>query len=199
MPVSVRRRCSSLAVVIGLSAAGCGSETPKADPSIQFSAIPPAAVGGSDRVAAIGGRVTGARPGQRIVIYTRSGVWWVQPTTAQPFTTVELDGTWKSGIHLGTEYAALLVDAGYRPMNTRDALPPPGNGVVAMAIVKGTGDFVTRASKVLTFSGYEWDVRSIPSDRGGPNDYDPDNAWTDAQGKMHPSSRGARVAGPARK
>ena len=70
-------------------------------------------------------------------------------------------------------------------MNTRDALPPPGNGVVAMAIVKGTGDFATRASKVLTFSGYEWDVRSIPSDRGGPNKYDPDNAWTDAHGMMH--------------
>ena len=185
MPVSVRLLCSSIAVVIGLSVAGCRDETPKADPAIQFSAIPPAAVGGSERVAPIGGRVTGARSGQRIVIYTRSGVWWVQPPTAQPFTTVELDGTWKSTIHLGTEYAALLVDAGYRPVNTRDALPPLGNGVVAMAIVKGTGDFVTRASKVLTFSGYEWDVRSIPSDRGGPNDYDPDNAWTDAQGMMH--------------
>ena len=38
---------------------------------------------------------------------------------------------------------------------------------------------------MLTFSGYEWDVRSIPSDRGGPNDYDPDNAWTDAEGLLH--------------
>ena len=185
MPVSVRLLCSSIAVVIGLSVAGCRDETPKADPAIQLSVIPPAAVGGSEMVAPIAGRVTGARSGQRIVIYTRSGVWWVQPTTAQPFTTVELDGMWKSTIHLGTEYAALLVDAGYRPANTRDALPPLGNGVVATTIAKGTGDFVTRASKVLTFSGYEWDVRSIPSDRGGPNDYDPDNAWTDAQGMMH--------------
>ena len=185
MPVPVRLLCSSIAVVIGLSAAGCGAETPKANPAIQWSVIPPAAVGGSEAVAPIAGRVTGARPGQRIVIYTRSGVWWVQPTTAQPFTTVEPDGTWKSTIHLGAEYAALLVDAGYRPVNTRDALPPLGNGVVAMTIAKGTGDFVTRASRVLTFSGYEWDVRSIPSDRGGPNDYDPDNAWTDARGMMH--------------
>jgi len=176
MPVSVRLLCSSIAVVIGLSVAGCRDEPPKADPAIQLSAIPPAAVGGSEMVAPIAGRVTGARSGQRIVIYTRSGVWWVQPTTAQPFTTVELDGTWKSTIHLGTEYAALLVDAGYRPVNTRDTLPPLGNGVVATTIARGTGDFVTRASKVLTFSGYEWDVRSIPSDRGGPNDYDPDNA-----------------------
>ena len=63
-------------------------------------------------MAPIGGRVTGARPGQRIVIYTKSGVWWVQPLTAQPFTTVEPDGTWKNTIHLGMEYAALLVDDG---------------------------------------------------------------------------------------
>jgi hypothetical protein len=28
-------------------------------------------------------------------------------------------------------------------------------------------------------------VRDIPRDRGGPNDYDPDNAWTDAKGLLH--------------
>lgn len=44
---------------------------------------------------------------------------------------------------------------------------------------------MTRPLKVLTFSGYEWDVRDIPRDRGGPNDYDPDNAWTDAKGLLH--------------
>ncbi len=185
MSVFVRLACSCVALTIGLSVVGCPKDTPRANPSVQFSAVPPAAAGGTDRVAPIGGRVTGARSGQRIVIYAKSGVWWVQPTTAQPFTNVELDGTWKSTIHLGDEYAALLVDAGYRPANTRDALPPLGNGVVAMATVQGGGDFVTRASKVLTFSGYEWDVRSMPSDRGGTNDYDPDNAWTDAQGRLH--------------
>ena len=158
---------------------------PRDEPSIQFTTIPPAAVGGSERVAPIGGRATGIRPGQRIVIYTKSGVWWVQPLTSEPFTTVGPDGTWENTIHLGMEYAALLVDDGYRPANTRDALPPLGGGVIAIASVKGTGDLQTRASKVLTFSGYEWDVRSIPSDRGGPNDYDPDNAWTDAEGLLH--------------
>jgi hypothetical protein len=77
------------------------------------------------------------------------------------------------------------VENGYRPANPRDALPPVGNGVIAIATVKGTGDLVTRPPKVLTFSGYEWDVRDIPSDRGGPNDYHPDNAWTDAKGLLH--------------
>jgi hypothetical protein len=35
------------------------------------------------------------------------------------------------------------------------------------------------------FSGYEWEVRQTPSDRGGANDYDPANAWTDAEGCLH--------------
>jgi len=163
----------------------CRREVPREVPSIHFTAIPPAAAGGSDRVAPIAGRATGLRAGQRIVIYTKAGVWWIQPLTSQPFTTVGPDSTWQNTIHLGLEYAALLVDEGYQPANTRDALPPLGGGVVAIASVKGTGIVLTRPPKVLTFSGYEWDVRDIPSDRGGPNEYDPDNAWTDAEGLLH--------------
>jgi hypothetical protein len=172
-------------LLLGAAAAGCRNETATIEPSIQFTRVPPAAVGGSERLAAIAGRALGVRPGQQIVIYTKSGVWWVQPLTAQPFTPVQADSTWQNTIHLGSEYAALLVEDGYRPANTRDALPPLGDGVIAIATVKGTGDLFTRPPKVLTFGGYEWGVRDIPSDRGGPNEYDPDNAWTDAEGLLH--------------
>ena len=136
-------------------------------------------------MAAIAGRVTGARPGQRIVLFARSGVWWVQPLTSDPFTSVESDSTWKNQVHLGTEYGALLVDPAYRPPDTTDVLPQPGGGVVAVATIKGTGDLSSRPRKVLPFSGYEWDVREVPSDRGGANDYDPENAWVDGDGAMH--------------
>jgi hypothetical protein len=175
----------ALLVLSCVPVTGCSRDIPREEPAIQITTIPPAAAGGSERVAAIGGRATGLRPGQRIVIYTKAGVWWIQPLTAQPFTTVSADSTWQNTIHLGSDYAALLVDASYRPANTRDALPPMGSGVIAIATVKGTGNLMTRPPKVLTFSGYEWDVRDIPSDRGGPNDYDPDNAWTDAEGLLH--------------
>jgi hypothetical protein len=185
MLVSVRTLWLGALVLLGATAAGCRNETPAIEPSIEFTTIPPAAVGGSERVAPIAGRAVGVRPGQRIVLYTKSGVWWVQPLTAQPFTTVGPDSTWQNRIHLGVEYAALLVEDGYQPAHTRDALPAVGNGVIAIATVNGAGDVLTRPPKVLTFSGYEWDVRDIPSDRGGPNDYDPDNAWTDAEGLLH--------------
>ena len=175
------RTCLLLLICL---AAACRGNSPAVSPAIGFTTIPPAAAGGSDRTAAIAGKVTGAIPGQRLVLYAKAGVWWVQPLTAAPFTTIEGDGSWNSTIHLGTEYAALLVDPGYRPPDTAEALPQPGAGVVVVAVVKGSGD-VPPAGKRLSFSGYEWDVRTTPSDRGGANDYHPDNAWVDADGLLH--------------
>ena len=55
----------------------CANSAPP--PSITFTRIPPAAKGGPDVLDTIEGRVTGARPDQRLVIYSRSSVWWVQP------------------------------------------------------------------------------------------------------------------------
>ena len=167
--------------------AACDLGRPAPSPSVEFSTVPAASRGGSDKLALIAGRATGARPGEQIVLFAKSdvGVWWVQPLTVQPFTAIEPDSTWKSTIHLGVEYAALLVRAGYRPPATTEALPKPGGDVVAVAIAKGTGVLVALPRKLLTFSGYEWEVRQVPSDRGGANDYDPGNAWTDAEGLLH--------------
>jgi hypothetical protein len=128
--------------------------------------------------------VSVVRPGQRIVLFAKSGVWWVQPQTAQPFTPVAADRTWKNTTHLGTEYGALLVDASYRPPATLEALPPPGGLIIAAATVEGRGS-ETRPSRRLSFSGHEWDVRETPSDRGGSNDFDPANVWTDDKGLLH--------------
>jgi hypothetical protein len=166
-------------------AGGCRALPERVEPSIEFTTVPEAGAGGSERRALITGRVKGARAGQQIVLFTKSGVWWVQPLTVQPFTPIETDSTWKNSIHLGTEYAAVLVEPGYRPPATTEALPEPGGAVKAIATVKGTGDFADRPRKLLTFSGYEWEVRQAPSDRGGANDYDPANAWIDADGALH--------------
>ncbi len=76
----VHRRGIALAVWVVL-ACGCGSKDARVQPAIEFTAVPPAATGGSDRLARIAGRAAGARPGDRIVLYTKSGVWWVQPLT----------------------------------------------------------------------------------------------------------------------
>ena len=164
---------------------GCAKRQAATTPSIEFTVIPPAAEGGPDRVAPISGRVNGARAGQRIVVFAKAGIWWVQPTIDEPFTHIQPDSTWTTSTHLGTEYAVLLVESGYRPPPTIDALPQEGGNVVAIKTV--AGEKVQHAGpKTLQFSGYEWQVRSVRSTRGGrDNIYDTSNAWTDANGALH--------------
>jgi hypothetical protein len=97
-------------------------------------------VGGADKLDTIEGRASATRAGQQIVLYAKSqGLWWVQPFTARPFTNIQADSRWKSSTHLGTDYAAVLVEAGYTPSDTAEVLPSPGAGVVTVAVIKGTG------------------------------------------------------------
>jgi hypothetical protein len=127
------------ALLLGLSVllAGCGERNATPGPSIEFTKVPQAGHGGPDRLDTIEGRVVGARPGQHIVLFARWGPWWVQPLADQPFTTIQSDSKWKNSTHFGTEYAALLVEPGYRPQPTMGVLPSEGSGVAVVAIIKG--------------------------------------------------------------
>jgi hypothetical protein len=161
-------------------------QTNTQQPSIEFTKIPPAAQGGRERIDTISGRVNGARPGSQIVIYARSGPWWVQPWPDHPFIPIRADSTWSTETHLGFEYAALLVDQDYHPPPTMDVAPTQGGPVVLVKIVKGVGETQFAPTKPLHFSGYDWKVRTISGDRGGMNNlYDGDNAWVDSQGALH--------------
>src|SRR5438132_10273039 len=115
----------------------CQSRQGNGAPSIEFTKIPPAAQGGRERVDTIAGRVRNARPGQQIVIYARSGPWWVQPWPDRPFISIRADSTWSTETHLGHEYAALLVDPSYHPPPTIEVAPTLGGSVALVRIVKG--------------------------------------------------------------
>jgi len=176
----------TLLLILSVALTSCQSHRSEVGPSVEFTKIPPAAEGGREKVDTIAGHAKNARPGQQIVIYARSGPWWVQPWPDQALIPIHADSTWSTETHLGFEYAALLVDAGYHPLPTMDVAPTPGGAVAFVKIVKGTGTPKLAATKPLTFSGYDWDVRTIASDRGGLNNlYDPDNAWTDTTGALH--------------
>jgi hypothetical protein len=171
--------------VFCLALGGCHSH-PAASPGIEFTHIPPAAQGGRERVDTISGHVQGARAGQQIVIYARSGPWWVQPWPDKPFLPIHADSSWSTETHLGFEYAALLVDPGYHPPPTMDVAPTTGGAVSLVKIVKGTGEPQYAPTKAIHFSGYDWRVRTIAADRGGVNNlFSGDNAWVDAQGALH--------------
>jgi len=178
----------ALAIVLclGVLPSACRSKQTFPVTSIEFNKIPPAEQGGKEKLDTIAGRVIGAHPGQQIVIYVRSGAWWVQPRADTPYTPIQSDSSWSTETHLGYEYAALLVDPGYRPPPTVDVVPAPGGPVAFVKVVKGAGPITLAPTKPLKFSGYDWNVRTIASDRGGtPNLYDGDNAWTDSDGALH--------------
>jgi len=172
------------AVVVLL--AGCRSQNAPSKPSLEITQVPEANPGGPVQLGYIEGRAQNASPGKQIVLYARSGaVWWIQPFANQPFTQVQPDATWRNSTHLGTDYAAVLVEPGFRPASKVTTLPAVGNGVLAVATAKGR-PVAPIVSKVLRFSGFDWNVRAAGSDRGGePNFYDPDNAWVDDHGYLH--------------
>jgi hypothetical protein len=184
MPQTIRFR-SQFFLVAGvlLQLTACRTVTP-AEPKIEFSLVPPEGDGSPDQLRKIEGRVTGAMSGDRIVLFARSGVWWVQPFGSQPFTEIQTDATWKSQSHPGSAYAAMLVDARYHPPLTVQELPDKGGPVRAVATVKGGP--VATPLKTVAFSGYQWDIRETSSDAGGSkNFYDPANVWTDNKGSLH--------------
>ena len=116
--------------------AGCGRSPNASTPSIAITRIPSADGNKYDTVAAIEGTAVGVRPDQQIVVYTRSEeLWWVQPLPDRPFTQIENASRWQNRVHLGTEYAALLVEPGYHPPETAESLPSKGDGVDAIAVV----------------------------------------------------------------
>ena len=134
-------RLSLLLALSCLLFGGCRSRQEGVGPTVEFTTIPLADRGGSDTLGSVEGRVSGARPGQRVVLYARSGVWYVQPLWEEPFTEIQPDSTWRNTTHLGTEYAALLVGPEYVPPSVTDALPNPGGAVVAVATTEGTPAF----------------------------------------------------------
>ena len=166
------------------SLAGCHFQQKASRPGIQFTRVPPATQGGPDTLDIIEGRVTGGNPQLQLVLYAHSGKWWVQPTVGEPFTAIRPNSTWTNSTHLGTEYAAVLVQPGFHPATTLNDLPAPGDQVVSVATIRGSEPSL-HVSKTLTFSGYEWRIRDAPSGRGGLNNYSPNNAFTDSTGALH--------------
>ena len=163
---------------------GCGLKSGGA-PEVRITHVPDANPGGPEKLGYIEGTAKNAKPGQHIVLYAHSGIWWVQPFADRSSTTVLPDGSWKNSTHLGTEYAALLVDSGYAAPARTGTLPKVGQGVLGIATAAGK-PAAPVIVKTIHFSGYEWTVRSSGSDRGGePNAYDPENAWTDEKGYLH--------------
>lgn len=162
-------RAPCLLVLLLLLLSGCDSSV-RIHPRIEFTSVPRADRGGTQDLDVIKGNVTGGNSEQRIVLYARSGAWYVQPYADQPFTSINADSTWSSTTHLGTEYAALLVNPNYLPPPVTLELPAIGNGVVAVTVKEGTPPFwrtwwfrifLGLVALVALFSLYRWHLHQV--------------------------------------
>jgi hypothetical protein len=169
-----------------LAAVSCLLASPqnRDQPTVEFNVIPPSGGGNAIRLDRIEGRVTGAQPGQRIVLYAQSaGSWWIQPAATRPFTAIQPDSRWKGMTHPGNTYAALLVDSQYVPLKKIQDLPNRGGQVLAVATVIG---LPPSPAKSIQFSGYPWKVREAGRSQAGQiNFYNPSNVWVGPDGFLH--------------
>jgi hypothetical protein len=196
-PPTIARTATLSMLLVYFVLTGCHSVSKHSTPTVAFSKVAAAyqespyktdITERDYKTGIIDGRVTGARPGERIVLYAKTdGRWGLCRQSGQPFTKIESDGRWKSLVHLGLQYAALLVDPTYNPPDQSESLPTVGNGVVALAVVNGEGPApVLPSPKILKFSGYEWLASAGPVFRAGSrNFFDPANVWTDERGALH--------------
>ena len=124
-PYKVAHTSTLSVLLVYMVLTGCDSSSRNSAPTIAFSKVAAAYqespyktdINESDyKTDAVDGCVTGARPGQRLVLCAKTdGRWGLCQQTFQPFTNIESDGRWKASVHLGLQYAALLVDPTYDP------------------------------------------------------------------------------------
>ncbi|MGA2100012.1 MAG: hypothetical protein ABSG34_02860 [Candidatus Sulfotelmatobacter sp.] len=160
------------------------SAKPSPEPTISFTQVPQRDLGDLNREDVIEGTVSGSRAGQNMVVYSKTGgFWWLQPRLNSPFTPILPDGVWRNEVHLATDYAALLVDSTYHPAPVLTELPKVGHGIETFAASSGQE---RSSSFFVNFSGFQWRVRKVPSNRGGArNPYDPNNVYVDQSGALH--------------
>lgn len=148
------RNAAVLLAAVGLLSMGCSRQDQR--PKILFTQVPVADRGGPDRTEVISGKANGAKPGQRVVLYALANRWYVQPIIEAPFTAIQADNGWTNRTHLGSEYAALLVEPEYQPALQLAALPPTGHGVLAVAVSAGRLRVgLPILLRLLNFSGYD--------------------------------------------
>ena len=122
----------------GVAASPCSpskSKPPPASatvPTIAITLVPPSGPGGDQPVCPIQGKVIGVdHPEQyRVILYTMTDLWYVQPYVDHPLTSIRANGEWASSTHLGGIYAAALVRVTFSPEAQADSLPAIGGDVI---------------------------------------------------------------------
>ena len=158
-----------------------------ATPSIEFTFIPP--YGSSENLR---GRIHNVDLNHQVAVYifVEGSGWWTKPTFAQPLTPIRSDSTWTCDITTGGNDAyATRIHAFLLPNGVN---PPQAGGLTDLPASLFTISVVTvstmRSPKTISFSGYEWWVKTSAVPVGpGPNYFSDssENVWVDSLGELH--------------
>ena len=185
------RRTLKTATLILLSLVVLSTYPGMAAPGIVLTHVPE--FGSFDNLS---GQVLDAAPASHrvaVFIYVPSAGWWSKPYCDPQLTIIQPDGSWTADITTGgvDEYAAkitaLLVGTNYNEPCVMGPAVLPSN-VMAQAIASVTVERFDPNVRWISFSGYDWWVKSSPGLVGpGPNCFSDstNNVWLDVQGRLH--------------
>ena len=174
-----------LCLIIACSRAALGA------PAIVLTNVP--AFGSFDNLSGV---VVDAAPAAHrvaVFIYVPSAGWWSKPYCDPQLTVIQPDGSWAADITTGgadasaTKITALLVSTNYNEPCVMGPATLPTN-VTAQAIASATVERVDPNVRWISFSGYDWWVKTSPGLVGpGPNYFSDstNNVWVDGQGRLH--------------
>jgi len=104
-------------------------------PEIQITEVPPQGAG-PNRVERIAGTVSGVNTKEcKVIVFAQTDTWYVQPYIEASDTEIKNSKTWQTDTHLGSQYAALLVNNSYKPPRTTGRLPDVGGLILAIVVV----------------------------------------------------------------
>lgn len=158
------------------------------EPGIEFTYVPPYC-----SFENLKGRVWNVNPDDyKVCVYIYAGGWWTKPYWDNPDTFINDDGFWECDITTGgidetaTRIAAFLTpkEKKCELMSGQQKLPQTiYNNSVANVEVK------RKMLRTITFSGYNWEVKSSCGRKIGPGpNYFSDNeedVWIDEDGQLH--------------
>ena len=158
------------------------------EPIIEFNYVPP--YGSFEDLT---GQVWNVNPPDyKVAVYIYVSGWWTKPYWDYPLTPINNDGTWTCDITTGgidqnaTKIAAFLVPNGYDP-----PLMFGGQTLSSELYQHSVAHVEVERPAILrtiTFSGYDWNVKSCETLAGpGPNYFSDreEDVWVDEDGQLH--------------
>lgn len=177
----ILRTAIGITVLVLLLVGEVGAVTP----TIEFTYVPP-----YTSFDDLQGKVTNVTPADyKVAVYTYISGWWTKPTFSNPLTNISETGIWICDITTGgsdqyaTKIKVYLMPNGYTPpqLSGNQTFPAELNSYPSAEITR-------KPDRQITFSGYDWIVKSSKMPVGpGPNYFSDStqSVWVDGQGQLH--------------